>query len=98
VAGARGLMTAMAVIAPELCLQLHVLAKQQRWEEARALNDRLLPLGNFLETGRFVPFAKAAMARTGLPVGLPRRPALPISESDERSLCETMTPLARLVD
>jgi 4-hydroxy-tetrahydrodipicolinate synthase len=95
-AGGTGLMTAIAVVAPKQCIQLHKMAMEKRWEEARAISDQLLPLGTFFETGRFTAFAKAAMVEAGYPVGNPRLPMLPPDDDELSRLREAMKPLLGL--
>lgn len=92
-AGAKGLMTATSAIAPEICVKIHQLATAKQWEEARVLNARILPLGNFMETGRFTAYSKAAMAMSGLKVGSCRRPILPLNEEEQKRLEEVMAPI-----
>jgi 4-hydroxy-tetrahydrodipicolinate synthase len=92
-AGGKGVMTAIAVVAPELCMQLHKLAMEHRWDEAKEIGSRLAPLGTFFETGRFTPYAKAAMVEAGFPVGNPRLPTLPLDADELARLRRAMKAL-----
>lgn len=93
-AGGKGLMTAIAVVAPRLCVELHKHALAKEWEQARLINERLRPLGNFFETGRFTAYAKAAMEAAGLRVGPVRLPTLPLDENEQALLRSAMRSLS----
>ena len=74
--GAVGGILAAACVLPEVCVRLYRLTISGRQEEARALQQRLLPIVKLLGSGG-VPGLKAAATLAGYDAGFPRSPLLP---------------------
>lgn len=78
--GARGATLALANILPQECCDLVKLVRENRYEEAKALQLKLLKI-NTLVTGKYgVSGLKAAMAMLGYEGGVPRKPLKPATE------------------
>ena len=94
--GAEGLISVASNEAPTLMSQLNDLALAGKWDEARALHYRLLPLmeGNFIESSPGP--VKAAMAIMGLLEENLRLPLVPVQEKTRARLREILTELGLL--
>ncbi|MDR1988861.1 MAG: dihydrodipicolinate synthase family protein [Acidobacteriaceae bacterium] len=79
-AGVSGGILALSALLPEACVRLFTLMRAGAFDEARQLQQRLVPLARFISTEHGVPALKAALARSGVDVGLPRRPLVPFDE------------------
>ena len=78
--GARGATLALANILPQECCDLVKLVRENRYEEAKALQLKLLKI-NTLVTGKYgVSGLKAAMDMLGYEGGVPRKPLKPATE------------------
>lgn len=77
--GVTGVILALAAVVPDACVRLYTLARQSRHDEARALQQELVPLARLL-SGYGVAGLKAALGIAGVDAGEPRRPLLPVSE------------------
>jgi len=77
-AGATGGILALASVVPEACTRLFELARSGRQDEAKALQQRLLPLAKLLGSTHGVAGLKAALTIIGYAVGNPRPPLLPV--------------------
>ena len=86
--GARGGILAFANIAPQKCIDLYNLFKNNYQAEARALQHEIIRLNNFLTRDYGIPALKAAMDIIGLYGGPCRSPLLPIDEQVRKSLGE----------
>ena len=75
--GATGGILALANVAPRQTVALFQAARADRLNEARALNDRLVPLGNAVTRIYGIPGLKAALDLIGYAGGQPRPPLLP---------------------
>jgi len=75
--GATGGILALANVAPGQTVALYQAARAGRWDEARALHDRLVPVGNAVTRIYGVPGLKAALDLLGYAGGQPRPPLLP---------------------
>jgi 4-hydroxy-2-oxoglutarate aldolase len=80
-AGVAGGILAVAGLLPAACVRIFELARDRRYEEATEWQRRLLPLARLVTTGFGVPGLKAALALTGVDVGLPRQPLLPAPDA-----------------
>jgi dihydrodipicolinate synthase/N-acetylneuraminate lyase len=89
--GATGGILALACVLPDICVQLFTLAHAQRHAEARALQQRILPMAKLIGTVYGVPGLKAAARLAGFDAGLPRLPLAPV---DDAALDELKTALA----
>jgi 4-hydroxy-2-oxoglutarate aldolase len=73
-AGCDGGILAIAALVPELCVSMLALVSQNRIDEARALQQRLLPLARSIGSDYGVPGLKAALDVMGYNGGVPRPP------------------------
>ena len=94
--GADGLISVASNEAPELISRLVDLALAGKWDEARDLQYRLLPLmeANFIESSPGP--VKAAMAMMGLLEENFRLPLVPIQEKSRERIREVITELGLL--
>src|SRR5256885_1103262 len=94
--GADGIVSVVSNEVPDLMARLSDLALQGKWDEARALHYRLLPLmeGNFIESNPGP--VKAAMALQGLLEETYRLPLVPVQEKTRARLRELLTELGLL--
>src|SRR6266576_3007239 len=94
--GADGLISVASNEAPELMSRLVDLALAGKWDEARDLQYKLLPLmeANFIESSPGP--VKAAMAMMGLLEENFRLPLVPIQEKSRERIREVITELGLL--
>ncbi len=78
--GVTGGVLALADVAPRECVQLYEYCRQGKWENARELQSRLLPVNQAVGGAMGIPGVKAAMEMRGYYGGPPRRPLLPLNE------------------
>ena len=76
--GCDGGILALAMLAPEACVQMVALVREGRVEEARDLQQRLLPLARTIGGAHGVPAVKAALTLMGFAAGPPRPPLRPV--------------------
>jgi 4-hydroxy-2-oxoglutarate aldolase len=79
--GAHGAVLALSGLATAECLALRDLMREGRYDEARALQQRLLPLGRAIGAQHGVPGLKAALTLMGFETGAPRLPLRPASDA-----------------
>ena len=79
--GAAGGILAAACVVPEVCVRLYQLTTSGRQDEARALQQRLLPIVKLLVSGYGVAGLKAAATLAGYDSGFPRSPLLPVPQA-----------------
>jgi 4-hydroxy-2-oxoglutarate aldolase len=72
---------ALAGIVPELCVELFQHVREGRVEQARALQQRLMPVARSIGPVYGVPGLKAALDLLGLSGGVPRPPLRPVSQA-----------------
>lgn len=91
--GAEGIVSVASNEVPDLMSQMTNFALDGKWEEARALHYRLLPLMeiNFIESSPGP--VKAAMAMLGLLEENFRLPLVPITEKSRAKIREVITEL-----
>lgn len=75
--GVTGGILALAGLLPEPCVRLFELMRGGQYDEARALQRRLLPLARLLSSAWGVAGLKGALALRGVDVGVPRAPLTP---------------------
>jgi len=94
--GAEGLISVASNEAPQLMSKLVNLALRGKWDEARALHYRLLPLmeTNFIESSPGP--VKAALAMMGLIEENYRLPLVPIQETSRARLREVLLEIGLL--
>lgn len=76
-AGCDGAILALASLLPDECIELQRLVRENRLEEARALQQRLLPLARSVGSTYGVAGLKAALDLIGYNGGVPRPPLRP---------------------
>jgi 4-hydroxy-tetrahydrodipicolinate synthase len=79
-AGATGWVSGVANVAPAECIQLESLCLEGRLDEARAVNQRLLPLSRLDMHPKLVQLFKLAQDRVGMRGGPTRPPRLPLND------------------
>ena len=94
--GAEGLISVASNEAPEMMSKLNELALEGKWDEARALHFRLLPLmeANFIESSPGP--VKAGMALMGLLEENLRLPLVPVQEKTRARMREVLTEVGLL--
>jgi 4-hydroxy-2-oxoglutarate aldolase len=75
--GVPGAVLALAGLAPEACVEMAALMRAHRVDEARALQQKLLPLARAIGSQHGVPGLKAALDLLGFAGGPPRPPLEP---------------------
>jgi dihydrodipicolinate synthase/N-acetylneuraminate lyase len=80
-AGVSGGILALAALLPEPCVRLYELARDKRYDEARALQQQLMPIARLISTAHGVPGLKAALKLIGCDVGRPRPPLAQINQA-----------------
>jgi 4-hydroxy-2-oxoglutarate aldolase len=78
--GCDGAILALAQVAPDACVQLQTLVREDKLDEARALQAGLVPLARTIGGQHGVPALKAALTLLGYAGGIPRPPLRPVSE------------------
>jgi 4-hydroxy-2-oxoglutarate aldolase len=73
-AGCDGGILALASLVPDECVRLQALVRDNRIDEARALQRRLTPIARTIGTAHGVPALKAALDLLGYAGGPPRPP------------------------
>src|SRR5687767_3279486 len=76
-AGCDGAILALAALLPETCLRMQSLVRENRIDEARALQQRIMPLARSVGGSYGVPGLKAALDLVGFSGGVPRPPLRP---------------------
>ena len=80
-AGCDGAILALAALVPDACAELMMLVRSGRLDEARTLQQRLLPLAKSVGGTYGVPGLKAALHLLGFASGPPRPPLRPVAHS-----------------
>ena len=76
--GARGAIIAVANLLPDVCAMLWDHAQAGRHEDARTLQQRLLPIAQLVSSVHSVAGLKFALGELGFPGGPVRPPLLPV--------------------
>jgi 4-hydroxy-2-oxoglutarate aldolase len=90
--GAAGGILALGAVLPVACVRLFDLTKAGRQDEARALEQQLLPIARLLGSTYGVPGLKTALALVGCDVGSPRLPLMRLDDSVAMQFAEALTP------
>jgi 4-hydroxy-2-oxoglutarate aldolase len=90
--GASGGILALGSVLPNACVRLFELTKAGRLDEARALQQELIPIAKLLGGTYGVPALKAALNLVGFEVGYPRPPLLPLHEAAISELADALSP------
>ena len=93
-AGAVGWVSGVANVAPAECLELQAAVADGDMEKARAVNQRLLPLGRLDMTPKLVQYFKAALDLTGRFGGPSRPPRLELTDDEQATVREAVGALA----
>ena len=80
--GAIGGVLALANIAPGRCTEILASTNVGDWEQARAIQCRIIEANTAVTRRWGVSGLKAAMELLGLPGGAPRRPLLPLADAE----------------
>lgn len=84
--GAKGGVMALATCCPDKCLEIFDLYQAEKYQEAKELQMRMIPVNNAV-TGTFgIPGLKYVMDTLGYHGGPTRRPLLPLTEEDKEKL------------
>jgi 4-hydroxy-tetrahydrodipicolinate synthase len=75
-------VSGVANVAPAECIQLEALCLEGRLDEARAINQRLLPLSRLDMHPKLVQLFKLAQDRVGMRGGPSRPPRLALSDDE----------------
>ena len=94
--GASGAVLALSGVLPDLCVELYDLVQQARYDEARALQQRLSPLARLLGSAHGIAGLKYALDQIGYRGGPPRAPLLPLSTEAGRQISEQLVALGAL--
>jgi dihydrodipicolinate synthase/N-acetylneuraminate lyase len=95
-AGAVGWVSGVANVAPRECLDLEAAVAEGDLERARAVNQRLLPLGRLDMTPKLVQYFKAALDLTGRFGGPSRPPRLALTDDEQATVRAAVDALARV--
>jgi 4-hydroxy-2-oxoglutarate aldolase len=95
-AGCDGAVLALAALAPDACGEMVGLVRSGRLAEARALQQRLMPLARSVGTTYGVAGLKAALDLAGFAGGPPRLPLLPVTADGATRIREQMAALGLL--
>jgi 4-hydroxy-2-oxoglutarate aldolase len=88
--GAVGGVLALANVAPDKCLEIYTLYKAGKWDEAAALQRKMIPV-NAAVTARFgVAGLKAALDMLGYYGGPVRSPLLELNDTERQALREIL--------
>ena len=88
--GAVGGILALGCVVPEACTRLYELTKAGRHDQARALQQQLVPLAKLLGSVYGVPGLKAALKLAGYDVGVPRPPLAPVPDAGVTALSDVL--------
>lgn len=90
-AGMAGGILALSALLPTPCVRLFELTQAGARDDARALQRKLLPLARLISGQHGVPGLKAALALTGVDVGIPRPPLMFADRSAIQSLRDALS-------
>jgi 4-hydroxy-2-oxoglutarate aldolase len=90
-AGCDGAILALASLLPADCVRMQELVRQNRLEDARVLQNRLLPLARSVGSTHGVPGLKAALDLIGYDGGVPRPPLRPVPASVVETIRRQLT-------
>ncbi len=84
--GARGAIIAVANVLPDTCVELWDHFMSGRHDDARALQQRLLPIARLVSSVHSVAGLKHALAHMGYPGGPVRPPLRPVTDEAAREI------------
>jgi 4-hydroxy-2-oxoglutarate aldolase len=88
--GCSGGIVALANVAPENCVKIYELAKESKFEKAKELQLRMIPVNKAVTSTYGISGLKAAMDMLGYFGGDPRLPLLPLSEVEKSEIKEIL--------
>jgi len=88
--GCVGGVLALANVAPQICVQIYQLVQDGKFEEAKRLQLKMIPVNQAVTAIYGVPGLKAAMDMLGYFGGDPRPPLLPSSEKEKSEIREIL--------
>ncbi len=89
--GGSGGIVGVAIFAPELAVELYKSHAEGEWVRASELQLKLTMLNEVVVKGlNQLSAAKEALRIRGLPAGYPRRPSLPLTEEESRSVRQAL--------
>jgi len=88
--GCVGGILALANVAPEQCVKIFDLVNKGKFEAAKNLQLKMIPVNNAVTAIYGVPGLKAAMDLLGYFGGEPRLPLLPCSEKEKSEISEIL--------
>jgi 4-hydroxy-2-oxoglutarate aldolase len=91
--GAKGAILALASALPEKCVALYELFRGGHIEKARALQNALLKASKVIASEHAIAGIKFVMDRRGYRGGIPREPLVPLGESYQQRIVETLASL-----
>jgi 4-hydroxy-2-oxoglutarate aldolase len=91
--GARGAILALAAALPETCSALYSLFRQKRFDDARALQTKLLIASKHVVSDAGISGVKYAMDLRGYHGGPPRLPLQPVLEGSKKKISDTLSAL-----
>ena len=89
-----GGILALGSVLPDQCVRLFELTTGGRLDEARALQQELVPIARLLGSTYGVPGLKAALKLVGCDAGVPRPPLVPLDEAAVSELAEALAPFS----
>jgi 4-hydroxy-tetrahydrodipicolinate synthase len=84
--GCGGWVSVAANFIPKMSAELFNLVEEKEYEKAKALYFKMLPVLNYLESGQLLGKVKEAMNTIGKAGGKPRRPFLPLTDTQKPEL------------
>lgn len=84
--GADGAISAILSVFPDMCVQLWDLVQQEKYAEARAMQERLYPVWSAIAGNQFPIRIKYALELLGRSPGYPRSPIVHISENEKSKI------------
>jgi len=91
--GAKGAILALAAALPEKCAEVFELFQNGRHDEARQLQHALVHASKRIASENGIAGVKYAMDLRGYRGGVPRRPLLPLTEENKRSIAALVSQL-----
>jgi 4-hydroxy-2-oxoglutarate aldolase len=91
--GASGGILRLADVAPDLCVKLYSLFRENRLDEALKIQEALIPLNDAIIQAYGIPGTKYALDLLGYHGGAPRSPLLPIEEEGKEEIRDLLLEL-----
>jgi 4-hydroxy-2-oxoglutarate aldolase len=89
--GCSGGIVALANVAPEKCVEIYGLVQETKFERAKELQLRMIPVNKAVTATYGISGLKAAMDALGYYGGDPRLPLLPLSGVEKSQIKEILT-------